>query len=77
MSFIKNRIKKYIDNIIGEVIDEKYNNGDLCQHDWELVMSNKIFKENRYGFVGDMPNDFVKVYRCKKCGKEMRYHARE
>ncbi len=33
MGFIKNRIKKYIDNIIGEVIDEKYDNGDFCQHD--------------------------------------------
>lgn len=39
MGFIKNRIKKYVDNIIGEVIDEKYNNGDFCQHDWELIMT--------------------------------------
>lgn len=77
MGFIKNKIKKYIDNIICEVIDEKYNNGDFCQHDWELIMANKIFKENFYGITSDKPDDVVKVYRCKKCGKEMRYHARE
>lgn len=44
MGFIKNRIKKYINNIISEVIDEKYNNEDFCQHDWELIMNSEIFK---------------------------------
>ena len=66
MGFIRNRIKKYIDNIIGEVIDKKYNNGDFCQHDWELIMTNKIFEESYYSIVDNIPSDVVKVYRCKK-----------
>ena len=65
MGFIKNRIKKYIDNIIGEVIDEKYNNGDFCRHDWELIMANKIFKESFYGIIGDTPNVVVKFIDVK------------
>lgn len=73
MGFIKNRIKKYINNIISEVIDEKYNNGDFCQHDWELIMNNEIFK----GETSKRPNNVIKVYRCKKCGKEMTYFAQE
>lgn len=72
MGLIKNRIKKYIDNIIGEVIDEKYNNGDFCQHDWELIMSNEIYSNSPYY---KHPIDYIKIYRCKKCGKEMKYHA--
>lgn len=74
MGFIKNRIKKYIDNIIGEVIDEKYNNGDFCQHDWELIISTEIYSNSPYY---KYPIDYIKVYRCKKCGKGMKYHARE
>lgn len=61
MGFIKNRIKKYINNIISEVIDEKYNNEDFCQHDWELIMNNEIFK----GETSKRPNNVIKVYRCK------------
>lgn len=62
MGFIKNRIKKYINNIISEVIDEKYNNEDFCQHDWELIMNSEIFK----GETSKRPNNVIKVYRCKK-----------
>ena len=72
MGFIKNRIKKYIDNIIGEVIDKKYNNEDFCQHDWELIMNTEIYSDSSYH---KYPINCIKVYRCKKCGKEMKYRA--
>ena len=62
MGFVKNRIKKYINNIISEVMDEKYNNGDFCLHDWELIMNNEIFKVE----TSKRPNYVIKVYRCKK-----------
>ena len=73
MGFVKNRIKKYINNIISEVMDEKYNNGDFCQHDWELIMNNEIFK----GETSKRPKNLIKDNRSKKREKENRYFAQE
>lgn len=70
MGFVKNRIKKYINNIISEVMDEKYNNGDFCQHDWELIFDLTVNSQKAIN-----PVNYIKIYRCKKCGLEKRYEA--
>ena len=42
----------------------------LCKHDWELLFNTDIVD-------GDKLFNSIKVYRCKKCGLEKRYKARQ
>lgn len=39
----------------------------FCKHDWEKIFDNPITNNK-----GEQIN-WVKVYRCKKCGMEMKY----
>lgn len=42
----------------------------FCKHEWEL-----IFEDNIYGSSFKMPDNKIKVYRCKKCGYSQKYKA--
>lgn len=44
----------------------------FCRHDWELIFESRIVENS-----GDkIPLNWIKVYRCKKCGVSRKYRAR-
>lgn len=47
----------------------------FCKHEWELIFDKMIVDSSKPTGI-EIPNDHIKVYRCKKCGYSKKYKAR-
>ena len=46
----------------------------FCSHEWELIFDKVIFDSTKTTGRA-IPDDHIKVYRCKKCGYSKKYKA--
>lgn len=44
----------------------------FCKHGWELIFDNVIVDSSKSTRI---PENYIKVYRCKKCGYSKKYSA--
>lgn len=47
----------------------------FCNHEWELIYDITVVNSNKLNGK-EIPDNYIKIYRCKKCGFSKKYKAR-